>query len=164
MISVGELEKVKLNELMAAPWYIPETTCLLDQLQNFRKRREHFALVVDEYGDLMGCITLEDILEEIVGEIVDEYDIIASGMKIQSDGSVIADGATPIRDLNREFDWSIPEEEAATIGGYLMHELRKIPDVGQVYSLQNFRFEILRRQRNQITLVKIIPINITVSQ
>lgn len=160
----GELEKVKLPELMSAPWYIPETTCLLDQLQNFRKRREHFALVVDEYGDLMGCITLEDILEEIVGEIVDEYDIIASGMKLQADGSVIADGATPIRDLNREFDWSIPEEEAATIGGYLMHELRKIPDVGQVYSLQNFRFEILRRQRNQITLVKIVPITNLVSQ
>ena len=159
----GELDKIKLSELMSTPWYIPETTCLLDQLQNFKKKREHFALVVDEYGDLMGCITLEDILEEIVGEIVDEYDVIVSGMKLQADGSVIADGATPIRDLNREFDWSIPEEEAATIGGYLMHELRKIPDAGQVYSIQNFKFEILRRQRNQISLVRVIPLPISTS-
>ncbi|GHU12877.1 membrane protein [Alphaproteobacteria bacterium] len=154
------LENIKINALLSQPWFIPETTHLLDQLQNFRKKREHFALVVDEYGDLMGCITLEDILEEIVGEIIDEYDDnTASGMRIQPDGGVIADGATPIRDINRQFDWSLPEDDAATIAGYVMHELRKIPDVGQTYVLSNFKIEILRRQRNQIGLVKITPIS-----
>ncbi|MDR2267877.1 MAG: CNNM domain-containing protein [Holosporaceae bacterium] len=151
------INSIKITELISVPWFIPETTHLLDQLQNFRKKREHFAMVVDEYGDLKGCITLEDILEEIVGEIVDEYDVVASGLRLQPDGCVIADGATPIRDLNRQFDWSIPEEEAATIAGYVMHELRKIPDVGQTYVISNFKIEILRRQRNQISLLKIIP-------
>jgi Mg2+/Co2+ transporter CorB len=150
-------EKVNINQLMFAPLFIPETKHLLDQLQDFRKKREHFALVVDEYGDLKGCITLEDILEEIVGEIVDEFDAMAEGVKLQADGSVIAEGATPIRDLNREFDWSLPEEEAATIAGYIMHEVRKIPDIGQTYVLGGFKMEILKRQRNQIGLVRITP-------
>ena len=157
-INNGNLENIKINSLISSPWFIPETTHLLDQLNNFQKKREHFALVVDEYGDLMGCITLEDILEEIVGDIGDEYDTVTSGMKMQPDGSVIAEGATPIRDINRQFDWSIPEEETATIAGYIMHELRKIPDVGQVYVLSEYKIEILRRQRNQIGLVKISPI------
>ncbi|GHT98088.1 hypothetical protein FACS1894126_3200 [Alphaproteobacteria bacterium] len=156
----GNVEQIKINGLLSQPWFIPETTHLLDQLQNFRKKREHFALVVDEYGDLMGCITLEDILEEIVGEIVDEYDDnTASGMRIQPDGGIIAEGSTPIRDINRQFDWSLPEDDAATIAGYVMHELRKIPDVGQTYVLSNFKIEILRRQRNQIGLVKITPVS-----
>lgn len=157
-INNGKLENIKINNLIAVPWFIPETTHLLDQLNNFQKKREHFALVVDEYGDLMGCITLEDILEEIVGDIGDEYDTVAIGMKLQPDGCVIVEGSTPIRDINRQFDWNIPEEETATIAGYIMHELRKIPDVGQVYVLSDYRIEILRRQRNQIGLVKISPI------
>lgn len=154
-INVDQIDKINVNNLISPPWFIPETTHLLDQLQSFRTKREHFALVVDEYGDLMGCITLEDILEEIVGEIVDEYDTISSGINVQADGSVIADGATPVRDLNRQFDWNLPEEEAATIAGYVMHEVRKIPDIGQTYLLSNFKIEILRRQKNQIMLVKI---------
>lgn len=161
-INVDQIDKINVNNLISPPWFIPETTHLLDQLQSFRKKREHFALVVDEYGDLMGCITLEDILEEIVGEIVDEYDTISSGVNVQSDGSVIADGSTPIRDLNRQFDWNLPEEEAATIAGYIMHEVRKIPDIGQTYLLSNFKIEILRRQRNQIVLVRITNISPTV--
>lgn len=153
----GHCEKLNIKELLSPPWYIPETTHLLDQLQNFKKRREHFALVVDEYGDLLGCITLEDILEEIVGEIVDEYDNedVQDGVKVQSDGSVIVDGVTPIRDLNRQFGWALPEENASTVGGYVMYEVRKIPDVGQVYMLNGFKFEILRRQGNQISLLRI---------
>ncbi|MDR2794886.1 MAG: CNNM domain-containing protein, partial [Holosporaceae bacterium] len=120
-IGNGDIANMKINSLISPPWFIPETTHLLDQLQNFRKKREHFALVVDEYGDLMGCITLEDILEEIVGEITDEYDdVSASGIRIQPDGCVVIDGTTPIRDLNRQCDWNIPEEEAATIAGYIM--------------------------------------------
>lgn len=150
----GNIENININTLISQPWYIPETTHLLEQLQNFRKKREHFAIVVDEYGDLMGCITLEDILEEIVGNIDDEYDA-EEGVKVQADGSVIAYGSTPIRDINREFGWSIPEDDAATIAGYIMGELRKIPDAGQVYNLGGYKIEILRRQRNQIVLVRV---------
>ena len=153
----GDLKKINIYQLMSAPWFIPETKRLLDQLQDFREKREHFALVVDEYGDLQGCITLEDILEEIVGEIVDEYDSWTNGVKLQHDGTVIADGITPIRDLNRKFDWNISEDEAVTIAGYIVHEARKIPNVGQVFMLSGFRIEILKRQRNQIELVKITP-------
>lgn len=155
----GNVENIKINTLVSQPWFIPETTHLLEQLQNFRKKREHFAIVVDEYGDLMGCITLEDILEEIVGNIGDEYDETSDEeIKRQADGSAIVYGSTPIRDINREFNWSIPEEDAATIAGYIMGELRKIPDAGQVYNLAGYRIEILRRQRNQIVLVKISTI------
>ncbi|MDR2107212.1 MAG: CNNM domain-containing protein [Holosporaceae bacterium] len=156
-INGNDWEKVKIQQLMFPPLFIPETKHLLDQLQDFRKKREHFALVVDEYGDLKGCITLEDILEEIVGEIEDEFDAMTEGIKLQTDGSVVAEGTTPVRDLNREFDWSLPEEEAATIAGYVMHEVRKIPDIGQIYVLSGFKIEILKRQRNQIGLVKITP-------
>ncbi|MDR2267893.1 MAG: CNNM domain-containing protein [Holosporaceae bacterium] len=152
----GKLETIKINQLASPPWFIPDTKHLLDQLQDFRKKREHFALVVDEYGDLQGCITLEDILEEIVGEIVDEYDTMTNGVKLQADGTIIAEGMTPIRDLNRDFDWDLPEDEA-TIAGYIMREVRKIPDVGQTYVLSGFKMEILKRQRNQIGLVKITP-------
>ena len=155
----GDLSKIKISTLISAPWYIPETTSLLDQLENFRKKREHFALIVDEYGDLLGCITLEDILEEIVGEIVDEYDNkeLKDEIRIQPDGSIIVNGATPIRDLNRQFGWNIQEKGATTIAGYVMYETRKIPDVGQVYVFSGLKLEILRRQRNQIVLIKITP-------
>lgn len=155
----GDLSKIKISTLISAPWYIPETTSLLDQLENFRKKREHFALIVDEYGDLLGCITLEDILEEIVGEIVDEYDNkeLEDEIRIQPDGSIIVNGATPIRDLNRQFGWNIQEKGATTIAGYVMYETRKIPDVGQVYVFSGLKLEILRRQRNQIVLIKITP-------
>ena len=155
----GNVENIKIYSLISPPWFIPETTHLLEQLQNFRKKREHFALVVDEYGDLMGCITLEDILEEIVGDIGDEYDDNEDQeLKKLQDGSVIAYGSTPVRDINRELDWNIPEEDAATIAGYIMSELRKIPDTGQTYVLSGYKIEILRRQRNQIVLVKITPL------
>jgi len=153
----GRFDKLNIHELLSKPWFIPETTHLLDQLQNFKKRREHFALVVDEYGDLLGCITLEDILEEIVGEIVDEYDTneIQDGVKVQPDGSVIVDGMTPIRDLNRQFSWTLPEDNVSTVGGYVMYEVRKIPDAGQVYILDGFKFEVLRRSGHQISVLRI---------
>ncbi|MDR1551628.1 MAG: CNNM domain-containing protein [Holosporaceae bacterium] len=148
-------DSIQINQLMFPPWFVPDTKHLLDQLQDFRKKREHFALVVDEYGDLQGCITLEDILEEIVGEIVDEDDSKPNDLKMQDDGSVIVEGSMSIRDLNREFDWNLPEDDAATIAGYIMHEVRKIPDVGQIYILGGVKIEILKRQRNQIGIVKI---------
>lgn len=150
-----KLETIDIKKMMSRPWFIPETTDLLEQLQEFRKRCEHFALVVDEYGDLMGSVTLEDILEEIVGEIVDEYDTTQSSIALQPDRSLIVEGKTPVRDLNRQFGWSLPEEDATTIAGLLMNEARKIPDVGEIYILYSFKIEVLKRQRNQITLVRI---------
>jgi len=153
----GSLENLDVVALAAKPWFIPEYTPLLDQLLAFRERREHFALVVDEYGSLMGIVTLEDILEEIVGDISDEHDVTVSGVRPQADGSYVVDGDATIRDLNREFEWTLPDEEASTIAGLVLHETRRIPDIGQTFLFNDFRFEILRRQRHQITSVRITP-------
>ncbi len=152
-----DLDSFDLNEVATKPWFIPESTSLLEQLQAFRRQREHFALVVDEYGALMGVVTLEDILEEIVGEISDEHDVVLVGVRPQADGSYIVNGAVTVRDLNRRFEWNLPDEEAATIAGLVIHEARIIPEVGQTFSFHGFRFEILRRQRNQITLIRVTP-------
>jgi Mg2+/Co2+ transporter CorB len=153
----GEVEKLDVTELASPPWFIPDSTTLLEQLTAFRQRREHFALVVDEYGALKGIVTLEDILEEIVGDITDEHDVAVAGVRPQTNGSFVVDGTVTIRDLNREFDWRLPDEEAATIAGLLLHESRQIPNVGQVFRFFGFRFEVLRRQRNQVTSIRITP-------
>ena len=153
----GQLDGLDIVTLAHKPWFIPENTTLLDQLQAFRQRREHFALVVDEYGTLQGGVTLEDIIEEIVGDISDEHDIQVSGVRPQPDGSYLINGEVTLRDLNREFDWRLPDEQAATIAGLLLYEARMIPDVGQVFLFHNFRFDVLKRVRNQITLVRVTP-------
>lgn len=153
----GNLEKLDVVAIAHKPWFIPENTSLLEQMQAFRSRREHFAIVVDEYGALMGVVTLEDILEEIVGDISDEHDVSVTGVHSQSDGSYIVDGTVTIRDLNRQLHWGLPDEDASTIAGLLLYEVREIPSVGQVFMVHNFKFEVLRRQRNQITLLRIIP-------
>ena len=150
-------EKLDIPGLAAKPWFIPESTTLLQQLHAFRKKREHFALVVDEYGVLMGIVTLEDILEEIVGDISDEFDIAVPGVRLQTDDTFIIKGDVTIRDLNRQFDWSLPDDQAATLAGLVLHESRRIPDVGQVFNFYDFRFEILRRKRNQITSLRLSP-------
>ncbi len=155
--NAGNVESIDVRALAAKSWFIPESTSLIDQLQAFRRRREHFALVVDEYGSIMGVVTLEDILEEIVGDIADEYDQTISGVWPQPDGSVIASGTTTIRDLNRRFDWPLPDEEASTVAGLVLHEARRIPEVGHVFNFHGFRFDILRRRRNQITSIRIAP-------
>jgi Mg2+/Co2+ transporter CorB len=155
----GDLDGLDIMTIANKPWFVPESTDLLEQLHAFRRRREHFSLVVDEYGSLMGIVTLEDILEEIVGDIDDEHDITVRGVRPQKDGSYIVDGSVTIRDLNRQFEWDLPDETAATVAGLLLYEFRMIPEVGQVFVLDNFRFEVLRRQKNQISLVKIIPIH-----
>jgi len=144
----GDWDALKIEELASKAWFIPEATSLMDQLEAFRKRREHFAIVVDEYGTTMGIVTLEDILEEIVGDIADEHDDAVEGVMQQPDGSLIVDGTVTLRDLNREFDWRLPDEEAATIAGLLLYEARRIPDAGQVFRFFGFRFEILERKRN----------------
>lgn len=155
---------VNIKALIAKPWFIPETASLLEQLQAFRDRREHFAFVVDEYGVFEGIVTLEDILEEIVGEISDEHDQIVSGVRRQPDGSFIVQGTVAIRDVNREFGWELPEERATTLAGLVMLEARRIPEIGQAYSFYGFRFDIIRRQRNQITLLRLTPPDATKDQ
>jgi Mg2+/Co2+ transporter CorB len=154
---VGNIKDLDLATLAAPPWFIPDSTTLLDQLQAFRERREHFANVVDEYGAFMGIVTLEDILEQIVGEIDDETDIAVPGVRPQADGSFIVDGAVTLRTLARDLDWDLPDDNAATVAGIVLHEARLIPDPGQTFLFHGFRFEVLRRQRNQITSLRITP-------
>lgn len=153
----GQVGGIDLKELANEPWFIPESTTLLDQLQAFKARREHFAVVVDEYGSFMGIVTLEDILEEIVGDIVDEQDIAARGIHIQNDGSYVIEGAVTLRDLNRELDWTLPDDDAATLAGLVLHESRCIPEAGQVFRFYGYRFEVLRRQRNRIKTLRVTP-------
>jgi len=152
-----DLSSLDVSGLAADPWFIPEQTLLVDQLEAFRKRREHFALVVDEYGSLMGVVTLEDIIEEIVGDIDDEHDVSVSGVTPKSDGSFLVDGTVTIRDLNREFEWDIPDEEASTVAGLVLHESRRIPEVGQRFLFHGFRFEIITRHHHQITRLRLTP-------
>ena len=137
---------------------MPETTSLIEQLDAFRERREHFALVVDEYGALMGLVTLEDILEEIVGDISDEHDVSrSSAVRREAGGTYMTDGVVTVRDLNRDFEWDLPEDDAATIAGLVIRLARRIPDVGERFSLDGFNFEVVRRMRNQVTAVRIKP-------
>jgi len=154
----SELDKLDVMAIAAPPWFIPETTDLLSQLQAFRNRHEHFAIVVDEYGEMLGIVTLEDILEEIVGDISDEHDEDIEGVQVQRDGSCIIDGKVTLRDLNRRFEWRLPDEEASTLAGLILHETRCIPETGQVFTFHGFKFEILGRKRNQITSIKLSPI------
>jgi len=151
-------EAVRILDIATKPWFVPDTTPLINQLNAFLRAKAHFALVVDEYGGLMGLITLEDILEEIVGDISDEHDIERTRVRLQEDGSVIVTGTVPIRDLNRKLDWHLPDDEATTIAGLVIHEARAIPEVGQAFTFYGFKFEILRRQRNQLAVLRITPV------
>jgi Mg2+/Co2+ transporter CorB len=152
----GKTARLQIEDIMTEPWFIPESTRLYDQLQAFRERREHFALVVDEYGSYLGVVTLEDILEEIVGEIDDEHDEFVEGVSRQPNGSYLVDGTVTIRDLNRAFEWSLPDEEYSTLAGLILHETQTIPEAGQVFNFYGFRFEVVRRLRNQITVIRVM--------
>jgi Mg2+/Co2+ transporter CorB len=153
----GEAEKINIDEVMSEPWFVPEATTLEDQLEAFLKRKTHFALVVDEFGEVRGLVTLEDILEEIVGDIRDEHDLAVQGVRPQPDGSVLIDGAVPVRDLNRVMAWNLPDEEATTIAGLVIHEVGAIPEAGQVFTFHGFRFEVMRKIRNRVTALKVTP-------
>lgn len=157
-VAEGDISKVDASAIALPPWFVPEMRPLSEQLKAFRRRKTHFALVVDEYGEVEGLVTLEDILEEIVGDISDEHDIAVAGVRAQPDGSVVVDGAVPIRDLNRAMDWHLPDEEATTIAGLVIHEARSIPDRGQIFTFHGFRFRVLRRERNRITALRIFPL------
>ena len=153
----GGVDALNIPAIAREPWFIPDTTNLKDQLNAFLKRRNHFALVVDEYGALQGLVTLEDILEEIVGEIEDEHDRGVEGVRRQPDGSVLVDGEAPVRDLNRAMDWTLPEDQAVTVAGLVIHEAQAIPEPGQTFIFHNHRFQIVKRERNQITMLRVSP-------
>jgi Mg2+/Co2+ transporter CorB len=154
-ISEHGRDGVDIEAVKRTPWFTPMTTSAEDQLAEFLRRREHFALVVDEYGALMGLVTLEDILEEIVGDIKDEHDIAVVGVRPQPDGSVNVDGTVPVRDLNRAMNWDLPDEAAVTIAGLVIHEAQAIPEPGQRFAFHGYRFQVLRRQRNQLTALRV---------
>jgi Mg2+/Co2+ transporter CorB len=151
----GDIDALDIPAILREAWFIPDMTNLKEQLAAFLKARTHFALVVDEYGALQGLVTLEDILEEIVGEIEDEYDPAPQGVRRQPDGTVNVDGSVTIRDLNRTMDWDLPDEDAVTVAGLVIHEAQTIPEPGQTFIFHHHRFQVLRRQRNQITALRI---------
>ncbi|MEP1231597.1 MAG: HlyC/CorC family transporter, partial [Litorimonas sp.] len=150
-----DMSNFDIKKTMRDAWFVPETTSVVKQLRAFQQKREHFALVVDEYGALMGVVTLEDILEEIVGDIQDEYDEELSGVVRSKDGGAVVRGDVAVRDLNRAMDWSLPDEEAVTIAGLVIHESQTIPEAGQTFAYHGYRFEVLIRQRNQIKSLRV---------
>jgi Mg2+/Co2+ transporter CorB len=153
------LKDFKIADVAMKPYFVPETSTLDEQMRQFLRRRTHFALVVDEYGSLQGLITLEDILEEIVGEITDEFDPDADhGVTKAEDGQYFVDGAMTLRDLNRATEWDLPDDEANTVAGLVIHEAQMIPTPGQVFSFHGFRFEVIARDGNRITQLKIRPL------
>ncbi|MBL4812156.1 MAG: HlyC/CorC family transporter [Rhodobacteraceae bacterium] len=153
-------EEFDIMSVVQEPYFIPEYTMLDDQMRAFLRRHTHFALVVDEYGALQGLITLEDILEEIVGEISDEFDTADAAMAVRSaDGSFLVEGSMTIRDLNRQYDWQLPDEEANTVAGLVIYEAQVIPDLGQVFSFHGFRFEVMGKTQNRIDSLKILPLS-----
>ena len=154
-----KLKSFKITDVAMKPYFVPETSTLDEQMRQFLRRRTHFALVVDEYGSLQGLITLEDILEEIVGEITDEFDPHAEHpVRKAEDGNFLIEGAMTIRDLNRATDWNLPDDEANTVAGLVIHEAQMIPTTGQVFNFHGFRFEVRARQGNRITELKIRPL------
>jgi len=154
----GNLDAVDIPALALPPWFVPDTTSLEEQLTAFREHKSHFALVVDEYGALRGLVTVEDIFEEIFGDIPDEHaGDSRPDVRRRPDGSYLVDGTVPVRDLNRDLDWNLPEDEATTIAGLVIAHAGAIPDAGQRFAFFGFTFEIMRRQRNQITALRIVP-------
>ena len=156
--NINKKKKLDLKLIAKNAWFIPETTSVLDQLQEFKKKQRHLAFVVDEYGALMGIVTLEDIIEEIVGDIEDEHDIKIKGAKKSKDGKYTISGNVTIRDINREFGWNLPDKDASTLAGLIFHEIKTIPEPGKIFSFYGFRFEILNIKKNHIELVRVIPL------
>ena len=156
--SGGDAAKVDIEDILSPAWFVPDTRAIPDQLNAFLRRKTHFAIVVDEYGEVQGLITLEDIIEEIVGDIKDEHDAVATGVRQKPDGSFIVDGGVPVRDLNRAFNWRLPDAEATTLAGLVIHEARMIPSVGQTFNFHQFQFEVLKKRKHQVTSIKVTPL------
>ncbi|TGQ45822.1 MULTISPECIES: HlyC/CorC family transporter [unclassified Mesorhizobium] len=153
----NDFSRIDVMKIASKPWFVPDTTTLQEQLNAFLRRKAHFAIVVDEYGEVEGLVTLEDIMEEIVGEIADEHDVDVQGVKQEADGSVVVDGTVPIRDLNRALDWNLPDEEATTIAGLVIHEAQSIPDEKQAFTFHGKRFVVMKRDKNRIARLRIKP-------
>ncbi|QIA21610.1 transporter associated domain-containing protein [Mesorhizobium sp. AA22] len=153
----NDFSKIDVMKIASKPWFVPDTTTLQEQLNAFLRRKAHFAVVVDEYGEVEGLVTLEDIIEEIVGEIADEHDIDVQGVKQEADGSVVVDGTVSIRDLNRALAWDLPDEEATTIAGLVIHETQLIPDEKQAFTFHGKRFVVMKRDKNRIARLRIRP-------
>lgn len=153
----NDYAQIDILKVAAKPWFVPDTTTLHEQLNAFLRRKSHFAIVVDEYGEVEGLVTLEDIIEEIVGDIADEHDVEVQGVRQEADGSVVVDGSVPIRDLNRALDWNLPDDEATTIAGLVIHETQTIPKERQAFSFHGKRFIVMKRERNRITRIRIRP-------
>lgn len=153
----NDFSRIDVMKIAAKPWFVPDTTTLQEQLNAFLRRKAHFAIVVDEYGEVEGLVTLEDIIEEIVGEIADEHDVDMQGVKKEADGSVVVDGTVPIRDLNRALDWDLPDEEATTIAGLVIHETQSIPEEKQAFTFHGKRFVVMKRDKNRIARLRIRP-------
>ncbi|KUM25306.1 hypothetical protein AU467_05025 [Mesorhizobium loti] len=153
----NDFSRIDVTKIASKPWFVPDTTTLQDQLNAFLRRKAHFAIVVDEYGEMEGLVTLEDIIEEIVGEIADEHDVDMQGVKQEADGSVVVDGTVPIRDLNRALDWDLPDEEATTIAGLVIHETQTIPEEKQAFTFHGKRFVVMKRDKNRIARLRIRP-------
>lgn len=153
----AEPEHLDISKIAQKPWFVPDSTSLEAQLNAFLRRKQHFAVVVDEYGEVQGIVTLEDILEEIVGDIADEHDIDIQGVRQEADGSIVVDGNVPIRDLNRALDWHLPDEEATTIAGLVIHESMTIPEERQAFTFHDKRFIVMKREKNRITKLRIRP-------
>jgi len=149
--------RIDIMKVASKPWFVPDTTSLQDQLNAFLRRKAHIAIVVDEYGEVEGLVTLEDIIEEIVGDISDEHDVEMQGVKQEADGSIVVDGSVPIRDLNRALDWNLPDDEATTIAGLVIHETQTIPEENQALPFFGQRFIVMKREKNRITLLRIRP-------
>src|SRR6185312_5813412 len=154
----GSYAGLDIAALATQPWFVPDTTTAEEQLEAFREKRARFALVVDEYGALQGLVTVEDIFDEIFGDLPDELEAQSRpDVRKQADGSYLVDGKVPVRDLNRDLDWNLPDDEATTIAGLVIHEARTIPEVGRRFAFFGYKFEILRRQRNQVTALRVTP-------
>ena len=152
----GQLDITKIKENLIKPWFVPETTKAKDQLNEFIQRKEKLAFVVDEYGELMGLISMEDIIEEIVGNIFDEKDFSTIGIRKIDINTYRIRGDVNIRDINRELDIQIPDTFYSTIAGYIIHETESFPDVGQIFSFGDIRYEIVNKNKNQITQIKMV--------
>jgi Mg2+/Co2+ transporter CorB len=154
----NDFSRIDVMKIATKPWFVPDTTTLQEQLSAFLRRKAHFALVVDEYGEVEGLVTLEDIIEEIVGDIADEHDLDIQGVKQESDGSVVVDGTVPIRDLNRALNWALPDDEATTIAGLVIHETQSIPEERQAFTFHGKRFTVMKRDKNRIARIRIRPV------
>ena len=157
-VAGGDPEKLSVEDIALEPWFVPDTTSVFDQLKAFLAKNAHLALVVDEYGEVMGLVTLHDILEEMSGDVKAEQDVAVEGVRPQPDGSVNVDGSVPVRDLNRAMEWGLPDEGPTTVAGLVIHEARTIPEPGQTFTFYGHRFQVVRRSRNRVTLLRVTPL------